>query len=102
MLAVPGTTLEFSRGTFFQNLPFKNKNARSSGELDRACLGDAGYLLIQRNHYCKKYGEGLTRLGFKQGVLTENLWPKLFSEAPRCAPLRLPWYRANERPSASS
>jgi hypothetical protein len=25
----------------------------------------------------------------KQGVLTENLWPKLFSEAPRCAPLRL-------------
>jgi len=24
-----------------------------------------------------------------QGVLTENLWPKLFSEAPRCAPLRL-------------
>jgi len=26
----------------------------------------------------------------KQGVLTENLWPKLFSEAPRCAPLRLP------------
>jgi hypothetical protein len=28
----------------------------------------------------------------KQGVLTENLWPKLFSEAPRCAPLRLAFY----------
>ena len=39
------------------------------------------------------FGEGGELTGgawrIKQGVLTENLWPKLFSEAPRCAPLRL-------------
>src|SRR5258708_29903846 len=35
-------------------------------------------------------GEGCgARQDKKQGVLTENLWPKLLSEAPRCAPLRL-------------
>src|SRR5260370_19940099 len=27
----------------------------------------------------------------KQGALQENFWPKPFSRAPRCAPLRLPW-----------
>jgi hypothetical protein len=32
-------------------------------------------------------------------VLTENLWPKLFSEAPRCAPLRLALSKANGMPS---
>ena len=35
---------------------------------------------------------------YKQGVLTENLWPKLFSEAPRCAPLRLPYVKASRVP----
>ena len=34
-----------------------------------------------------------------QGVLTENLWPKLFSEAPRCAPLRLAFTKASDVPS---
>lgn len=37
----------------------------------------------------------------KQGVLTENLWPKLFSEAPRCAPLRLFFVRASGMPSCN-
>ena len=32
-------------------------------------------------------------------MLTENLWPKLFSEAPRCAPLRLTFPKANGVPS---
>jgi hypothetical protein len=32
-------------------------------------------------------------------VLTENLWPKLFSEAPRCAPLRLADSKASGVPS---
>ena len=39
--------------------------------------------------------------GEKQGVLTENLWPKLFSEAPRCAPLRLFLLLATRGPSVS-
>jgi hypothetical protein len=37
----------------------------------------------------------------KQGVLTENLWPKLFSEAPRCAPLRLSSIKASHMPSVN-
>jgi len=37
----------------------------------------------------QKRGRGRADEDKKQGVLTENLWPKLFSEAPRCAPLRL-------------
>jgi len=41
------------------------------------------------------------RLGEKQGVLTENLWPKLFSEAPRCAPLRLFFDSASALPSVN-
>jgi hypothetical protein len=36
-----------------------------------------------------------------QGVLTENLWPKLFSEAPRCAPLRLFLFIASPGPFVS-
>ena len=32
-------------------------------------------------------------------MLTENLWPKLFSEAPRCAPLRLADSKASGVPS---
>jgi hypothetical protein len=35
-------------------------------------------------------------------VLTENLWPKLFSEAPRCAPLRLNCTKASGVPSRKS
>jgi hypothetical protein len=41
------------------------------------------------------------RLDKKQGVLTENLWPKLFSEAPRCAPLRLFLRVASSVPSVN-
>src|SRR5580698_1001158 len=37
----------------------------------------------------------------KQGVPTENLWPKLFSGAPRCAPLRLFLHLASGMPSVS-
>jgi hypothetical protein len=46
-------------------------------------------------------GEGWPRREIKQGVLTENLWPKLFSEAPRCAPLRLPLHSASPVPFLS-
>ena len=35
-------------------------------------------------------------------MLTENLWPKLFSEAPRCAPLRLNCTKASGVPSRKS
>ena len=35
-------------------------------------------------------------------MLTENLWPKLFSEAPRCAPLRLIFSKASGVPSRKS
>ena len=35
-------------------------------------------------------------------MLTENLWPKLFSEAPRCAPLRLFFTSASGMPSCKS
>jgi hypothetical protein len=34
-------------------------------------------------------------------VVTENLWPKLFSEAPRCAPLRLFFHSASTMPSVT-
>src|SRR5579863_184015 len=48
-----------------------------------------------RSNKQQRRGEG--RQGTqKQGVLTENLWPKLFSEAPRCAPLRLAWLKQAE------
>jgi hypothetical protein len=43
-------------------------------------------------------GGGLAKRWKMQGVLTENLWPKLFSEAPRCAPLRLPFSSATAMP----
>jgi len=46
-------------------------------------------------------GEGHRGAKYKQGVLTENLWPKLFSEAPRCAPLRLFLHKASGMPFAS-
>jgi hypothetical protein len=50
----------------------------------------------------KNYGGGLiVPLEEKQGVLTENLWPKLFSEAPRCAPLRLFIHSASGMPSVN-
>src|SRR4029077_5966811 len=47
------------------------------------------------------WGRAVLRLEEKQGVLTENLWPKLFSEAPRCAPLRLALNSASDLPSVN-
>ena len=35
--------------------------------------------------------EELEANGQSKGASQENLWPKSFSRAPRCAPLRLPW-----------
>src|SRR5271169_2913820 len=85
-------------------------NHRGHGGAQRNCLARPRFLSLRCLGYrfgcevavrCDKiihglmpwivfFGEGRSaRMREKQGVLTENLWPKLFSEAPRCAPLRL-------------
>src|SRR5215831_4160188 len=69
----------------------------TSGSQSRWPRSCAELNLVSRIRDPKYEGEGHSR-SEKQGVLTENLWPKLFSEAPRCAPLRLLIYTARTRP----